>query len=315
MRSVSVIIPCFRDSRTLGRAIDSVIAQTHPVDEIVVVNDCSPETEEIERVCSNYPGIVYVRNAVNLGLAASRNVGISVAVSDIISFLDADDELHPQKVEFQLSMLRENSAVACGVRVIHAEQRAKNKALYSALGEVKYVTDSRRLLFNNYLTGASLMAPKVLLQRVGGFDESLRSCEDFDLWFRLIEYGVPITRFKMPLYYYYFNSAGLSKNYRNISQWEIEVLKRKFSRDAGGEISKALQLTVWTVWLCKHFARSEISSDEVLRNKTIENTQLLIPFNFFSILLSLIGKMRILFPYGRLWRIASVACVRFRGVR
>lgn len=303
---VSLIIPCFRDSATLARAIDSVMAQTRQVDEIIVVNDCSPETSQIEQVLCKYPVVVYVRNASNLGLAATRNVGISVATGDVVSFLDADDELHPQKIEFQLSLLRDGMAVACGVRIIRGGQRTSGYPQYLEMRGVRTVTDDKRLMFRNYLTGASLMTSRELLLGVGCYDESFRSCEDFDLWLRLIEHGAVILELKMPLYFYYFNPLGLSKNLQSISQWEIEVLKRHFSRENNSQYSRSLQSIVWAVWLCKHFARAEIAGDKILRRKTLENASRLIAWPLLGWLVSVFGKMRIFLPYRWLWQILEM---------
>jgi glycosyltransferase involved in cell wall biosynthesis len=305
---VSLIIPCFRDSATLARAIDSVKAQTRQVDEIVVVNDCSPETAQIEQVLRNYPLVVYVRNASNLGLAATRNVGISVATGDVVSFLDADDELHPQKIEFQLSLLRDGAVVACGVRIIRGGQSTSGYPQYSEMRGVRTVTDDKRLMFQNFLTGASLMASRELLLSVGGYDETFRSCEDFDLWFRLIEHGVMIFQLKMPLYFYYFNPLGLSKNLQSISQWEIEVLKRHFSREINCQYSRSLQPIVWAIWLCKHFARAEIAGDKILRERTLENVPHLVAWPLLAALISTLGRMRIFLPYS--WVLQVSGAVR-----
>lgn len=310
---VSLIIPCYRDSATLARAIDSVNAQTRPVDEIVVVNDCSPETLQIEQVLHRYPSVVYVKNTANLGLAATRNVGIRVATGDVVSFLDADDELHPQKIEFQLSLLRDRAAVACGVRIIRGRQRTFPNPQYLGIGEVRTVTGDTRLLFRNSLTGASLMASRELLLRVGCYDESLRSCEDFDLWFRLIEHGAVIFELKMPLYFYYFNPLGLSKNLQSISQWEIEVLKQHFSRGRNGQYSRSLQSIVWAAWSCKHFARAEIAGDKVLRKRTLENVQRLIAWPILAGLVTALGRMHFFLPYSWLWHIFDAVRRKFPG--
>jgi len=93
--SVCVIIPCYKDSSTLDRAIRSVYAQTRKVNEIIVVNDFSPETQEIEEILIRHPEIKYIKNIKNYGLAKTRNIGVKNSKSEIITFLDADDEIHP----------------------------------------------------------------------------------------------------------------------------------------------------------------------------------------------------------------------------
>ena len=295
----------------MGRALDSVYAQTRVVDEVVVVNDCSPETEAVEAVLRDYPQVTYIRNDTNVGLAATRNVGISVATGDVVSFLDADDELHPQKIEFQLRLLRQGGAVACGVRIVRGGQHTSGCPHYPDVSGVRSVADDKRLLFHNFLTGASLMASRELLLSLGGYDETLRSCEDFDLWFRLLEHGVAIFELKMPLYFYYFNPCGLSKNFRDISYWEIEVLKRHFAREGNSQHSRSLQLIVWAIWLCKHFARAEVARDEILLERTLETVPRLITYPLLARLVRALGRMRLFLLYGWLWRNADVVRQRF----
>lgn len=101
-----------------------MLDQSRPADEIIVVNDASPETKEIESVLAAYPQVKYIVNATNLGLAATRNVGVRVTSADIVSFLDADDRLHPQKIELQLSLFRPESAVSSGISRIGGERES-----------------------------------------------------------------------------------------------------------------------------------------------------------------------------------------------
>ena len=110
---VSVIIPCFKNSSTLSEAIDSVLAQSYPVNEIIVVNDCSPETPEINSIINSCPSVRSGVNSRNIGLAASRNVGANLSTSELLRFLDADDLLHPHKIELQCSIYTPGIAVSC----------------------------------------------------------------------------------------------------------------------------------------------------------------------------------------------------------
>ena len=103
---VSVIIPCYNDALTLARAIDSVINQTYSNIEMVVVNDCSPQTALIEKCLSEYPQVRYLRNSENVGLAATRNNGLAIAKGELVAFLDADDEYLPDKIKLQVEIGR-----------------------------------------------------------------------------------------------------------------------------------------------------------------------------------------------------------------
>lgn len=272
MTTVAVIIPCFRDAATLGWAIDSVLAQSHRVDEIIVVNDASPETDAIDEVIKRYPGVVYLLNPTNQGLAATRNNGLRAAKSDVVSFLDADDQLHPDKVKLQLSILESSSllAVTCGVSLFAKPGRCLFEAGQSTSLPVSVFQNSRALLFRNRLTGAALMIRRDLLLQHGGYDPSLRSCEDFDLWLRLLDAKVKVLKLSLPLYSYYVNPTGLSKNYRNISAWELTVLSKYFARNKTGRLQESVVLFFW---LSKHLVRASLSADTVLADTTVLNAQ------------------------------------------
>ena len=136
MKLVSVIIPCYKDSKTLCRAINSVVAQSYKLIEIIVINDCSPETEIIEKYLRNYPRIKYFYNKKNLGLAASRNKGIQLAKGEIVAFLDADDEYHPDKIKIQLEYLEENTVVQYLVDNDYS-QKTEGSLFWSSFPEIK----------------------------------------------------------------------------------------------------------------------------------------------------------------------------------
>ena len=207
---VSVIIPCYRDATTLGRALASLQAQTKRADEVIVVDDCSPEGELIRQVIAGFPGTIYVRNAENLGLAGTRNRGLQEASGDIVAFLDADDEAHPQRIEWQLNFVTPDSAVACDVERVPMDGTSP-PLFFDWPPPVKTYRGIGTVIYANRLTGASLMATTALLRTIGGYDSSLRSCEDFDLWLRLLACGYRVQRLRRPLYIYHQNPAGLSQ--------------------------------------------------------------------------------------------------------
>src|SRR5450830_161127 len=228
MKTVSVIIPCYRDSATLERAIKSVLAQSYPAIQIIVVNDCSPESDEIENIVSRYPQITYLRNQLNLGLAGSRNAGISIASGDYIALLDADDEYHIEKISIQMAFAEPGVVLTCGVTHVYADGRRVTSKI--AKRGLRVFVKPEQIICRNTLNGAGILIERNLLLSHGCFDESLRSCEDFDLWLRLLLSGVEIRDVGQPLYLYYSNPAGLSKNFLNISKWEAEAILRHANR-------------------------------------------------------------------------------------
>lgn len=290
---VSVIIPCYKDSTTLRGAIESILNQTYQDFEIIVVNDASPETAGIEEILKNYPSVVYVKNDHNLGLAGARNVGIKKANGVYIAFLDADDEYHPRKLELQRRYIEDNTAIACDVQIFK-EQRPKITIFKQVdKANIREVFGDFKFCFQNYLTGASILAPKLLLLKAGGYDESLRSCEDYDLWLRLLSLNVKLIHLRLPLYYYRFNPDGLSKNVNAISFWELEAVKRHLKRNARSLKFRFLKYPIWISWLCRHLIRATREKNDELRILTLKNASAPTAPPFLYIPIQLINFFRV----------------------
>jgi glycosyltransferase involved in cell wall biosynthesis len=304
MKTVSVIIPCYRDAATLARAIDSVLAQSYPMIEIVVVNDCSPESEEIERVVARYPFVRYLRNASNLGLAATRNVGIVAANGDYVALLDADDEYHVDKITVQMAATEPGIALTCGLTYVHADGRREISALVR--GGPRLIVDPAQILYRNTLNGAGLLIERELLLAYGGFDASLRSSEDFDLWLRLLGSGVRVKDVGQPLYLYYVNPAGLSKNFLNMSKWEAETIRRYATRMGDPWRRSATYASVVSIWLLRHLMRYELQPGIELRQQVQHNLELLADFPLLLRLLRFAARLHLLFWPARLLRIAGL---------
>ena len=111
---VSVIVPTHSRPHFLGRTIESLLAQTYPDVEIVVVDDNAPDSSfraDTEALMKNYEAnenIVYVRNEKSIGGGPSRNAGIAASSGDYITFLDDDDVYLPEKIDTQLSFMLKN---------------------------------------------------------------------------------------------------------------------------------------------------------------------------------------------------------------
>lgn len=277
MKRLSVIVPCYRDSATLARALTSLERQTRPADEVIVVDDCSPEGDDIRRVLAGFPWATLVRNETNLGLAGARNEGLRRASGDIVAFLDADDEAHPQRFELQLQLVGERAAVACDVVSVRPGEAVRSECSYTDVPFKRYDSPWQIAYFNR-LTGASMMAPAALLRQLGGYDAGLRSCEDFDIWLRMLAAGIVVNRIRLPLYIYHDNPAGLSRNYAAIGRWETQVIDKLV---AGGSLGSPQSLrvgTVRTMWLVRQYARAFRTGDPELYAQAASRLQGLRPW-------------------------------------
>ena len=304
MKIVSIIIPCYRDSATLERAIKSVLAQSYPAIEIIVVNDCSPEIEEIESIVARYPKVRYLRNDTNLGLAASRNAGIAVASGDYIALLDADDEYHPDKIAAQIAAAERGVALTCGVTHVSADGHRKSSRI-SNRGLRIFVTPEQ-IIFRNTLNGAGLFIERDLFLAHGCFDASLRSCEDFDLWLRLLLQGVKIKDIGQPLYFYHVNPAGLSKNLLNISKWEVVAILKYVDRVGEAWLRSWVGISVVFFWLFRQMMRYELHPSTDLRQQISVNIDLLISRSFLRTFLHSIQKSHFLFLPAQILRVRNL---------
>jgi len=173
---VSVVIPCYQQAQYLGEAIESVLAQTYPHLEVVVVDDGS--TDNVGAIASRYPGVRCIREP-NSGPAAARNAGIRNSNGDFLVFLDADDRLLPQGVQAGVQALeaRQECAAAIGTyrrtsfdnRAIDThEQPTVNERQYEQMMEDNWAGFPARAIYR-----------RSLLEHVRGFDSEIDAAADF----------------------------------------------------------------------------------------------------------------------------------------
>ena len=108
--TVSVIIPAYNAAKFIGEALDSVFTQTFTSHEVIVVNDGSHDTDELERELKRYPEALRYIKQENQGAAAARNTGLRAAAGEFVAFLDADDTWLPDFLEKQMEFLKRSKA-------------------------------------------------------------------------------------------------------------------------------------------------------------------------------------------------------------
>lgn len=181
---VSVIIPTYNRSDLVQQAIDSVLAQTLPAFEIIVIDDGS--TDDTEQAMRHYGAqICYVRQE-NRGESAARNRGIGLARGEYVGFLDSDDFWHPTKLERQLEVLQTDPStglVYCQALKIDAAGKRLPGPIFSA--EINSTPATfENLCRKNLFAPSTVVMRRTLLDKVGGFDEAIQYGEDWDLWLR-----------------------------------------------------------------------------------------------------------------------------------
>ena len=182
MTTISIIIPTYNRAHTLKRALDSVLAQTRPADEIIVVDDGSTDLTE-QLIKQNYPQVIYIKQA-NQGVSAARNTAIKIAKGEWLALLDSDDEWLPNKLEAQLALLEQQP----GHKLIHSDEIWIRNGV--RVNQMKKHAKSGGWIFENCLplcaiSPSAAMIHRDLFAEIGLFDEELPACEDYDLWLRI----------------------------------------------------------------------------------------------------------------------------------
>jgi glycosyltransferase involved in cell wall biosynthesis len=178
----SVIIPTYNRARLLGRAIESVLAQTFHDYELIVVDDGS--TDSTRELLATFHGKLTPLIQTHHGVSAARNLGIEHSTGDLLAFLDSDDEWLPEKLSHQVALFdRTKESYICHTNEIwlrHGEQ-VRQKKVHKKQGGRFF----QRALERCLISPSSAMISRHLLDRVGWFDEELPAAEDYDLWLRI----------------------------------------------------------------------------------------------------------------------------------
>ena len=179
---VSVIIPTFNRWPMVGAAVESVLAQSFPDFELIVVDDGSTDgtAGRLARLRSR----LRILSTPRKGVSAARNTGVSQSLGHYLAFLDSDDLWRPGKLARQTAFMVEHPEV----RICQTEEiwirngiRVNPKAVHrKPSGDI-----FARSLDLCLVSPSAVMMTRELFQRLGGFDETLPVCEDYDLWLRV----------------------------------------------------------------------------------------------------------------------------------
>ena len=217
--NVSVIIPTYNSGPLVVDAVESVLRQTHPPRQIIVVDDGSTD-DTAQRLQRYVDRIEYVWQE-NSRVAAARNAGLDRASGEIIAFLDADDAWHPCKLARQLAVLKQHPEIgllASDLTVWPGEFAAPAEL---ARGQVKRVPLAEMLLFNPLAT-SSIVVRRAVQQRAGRFDPELFGPEDYDLWLRCAQ-EAPIAVLHEPLTGYRDTTGSLGKQAETMRRGLLKI--------------------------------------------------------------------------------------------
>lgn len=183
---VTVYIPTYNRINLLRRAVESVLNQDYHNIELIVVDDGSSDgtVDYLEALASKNDRVRYFANEKNSGACVSRNRAIFAAKGKFITGLDDDDYFLPDRISSFLATWKTKRAEAIALFSNSYFVKANGRKLVSK--RMKLVT--RDSLFEMNQIGNQIFLPTVLMQAIGGFDESLPSWQDYDCWFRVFQH-------------------------------------------------------------------------------------------------------------------------------
>jgi len=199
--TISAVIPAYNAAPTIASAIESVLAQTYAIAEVIVVDDGSSDCSA--EIAGSYPQVRVIRQP-NRGVGAARNAGIEAATSEWIAFLDSDDAWVPRKTEVQMGYITEDAGVIHGNRFdpIH-------------FGNLWH----RQV----HITPSGALVRRRSLAEVGGFEESrtVMSTEDLNLWLKIALTNWRIVKSEADLFLYQPTEQSLSGNDLKMARAEL----------------------------------------------------------------------------------------------
>ena len=204
---VSVVIPAYNCTAYIALAIDSALGQQVPL-EVIVVDDCS--TDDLPGLITRYredSRVRYVRNEKNLGVAKTRNRGVSLARGEYVAFLDADDYWAQGKLRLQLERIRQKQAVICSTA---RELMTPEGQLTGYVLPVKEDLTYRDMLQQNYIGCSSVLIKTSVAREFPMHHDDAH--EDYLMWlevFQKYRYGCAINE---PLLKYRLSNTGKSGN-------------------------------------------------------------------------------------------------------
>ena len=247
MTPLSLIIAAYNRGPKIAMTLDSVLKQTIIPDEIIVVDDCSPDGTG-EWVSAHYPQVRVLRTEKNIRTSAARNLGARTAMGRTLMFLDHDDELLPHAVETLLELrtafpeARAAFADHAYINFVNGVRFADHHSSQPAFARLRTVPVLRASAFGRLygkslyfalLRGNLLQQPWVIdrdfFHQLGGFAEEIRYCEDWDLYLRAVRAG-PIALTDRVISNHYVEGENLHLH-SDQATMHLRVLERQLRRE------------------------------------------------------------------------------------
>lgn len=223
----SVIIPTYQSGATVAAAVESVLSQTRPVQEVIVVDDGSSDMTSV--ALSPFGDKIVSSVQPHRGASAARNVGIRLATAEFVAFLDADDVYESDRIEAFAELAERRPDL--DVLMTDAYLEVEGKIVGSLFDYTGFAVDnqSAAILAHSFISSPAVR--RRVIAGIGGFDEGLRIAEDWDCWIRLLHSGVRAGAVDQPLVRYRIGGPSLSSDRPAALRARVDVLERASERN------------------------------------------------------------------------------------
>jgi glycosyltransferase involved in cell wall biosynthesis len=222
---VSVIIPAYNTANLIANCLDSVFAQTFRDFEVIVVNDGSPDTIQLEQALQPYRSRVVYIPQENKRAAGARNTAIGKARGEFLAFLDSDDSWLPVHLAIQIKLLEDDPSLglvyADAFQVNHSAPETTFMKNCPSEGSATF---EAIVVERCQIPVSTVVARKSAIVKAGLFDETLARCDDYDMWLRTAFFGARIAYSRKPqarLYLGRPDSLGQSRSKMMEAYWKI----------------------------------------------------------------------------------------------
>jgi len=190
---VSILIPVYNGANYMAEAIESALCQTYQNKEIIVINDGSNDDGKTDSIAKSYGDKIRYVTKENGGVATALNAGIRMARGAYVSWLSHDDLYRCNKIERQISYVMDSdddsAIIYSDYDAIDSNGKTISSIRLSEDANGDYFEKIIISLFRSDIHGCSILIPKACFEEVGYFDESLRTTQDYNLWFRFLHHG------------------------------------------------------------------------------------------------------------------------------
>jgi glycosyltransferase involved in cell wall biosynthesis len=276
MDIVSVIIPAYNKAQLTVKTVESVLAQTYPHLEIIVVDDGSTDDTRLAlKFFDQRIRYVYKKNG---GACSARNEGIRLATGNFMAFIDCDDLYVPEKLERSVEYLKRNSEYAfvhTAASFIDGEGNVTGRYSHPRSRREGVITN--RLIMGNFICNSTVVARSEAVRKAGFFDETIFTPADWDMWLRLSIVGgvgyidAPLTQYRIEDNYT-FNKFDLARTE------DEKVLTSFFNRHP--ESSVLIRCRAWSNFYLRFAQGYLVKGDQVQYHSTMNQAFKAWPFNF-----------------------------------